>query len=45
MHGTGPEPMEIQMSDLQVKQAVRLQKAAEKKTKLTYRGVAYLLTR
>ena len=35
----------FQMSDLQVKQAVRLQKAAEKKTKLTYRGVAYLLAR
>ena len=37
--------MEIQMTDLQVKQAVRLQKAAEKKIKLTYRGVAYLLDR
>ena len=37
--------MEIQMTDLQVKQAVRLQKATEKRIKLTYRGVAYLLTR
>jgi len=37
--------MEILMSDLQVKQAVRLQKAAQKQTKLTYRGVQYLLTK
>lgn len=36
--------MEIQMTDIQVKQAVRLQNAAQKKTKLTYRGVQYLLT-
>lgn len=34
---------EITMTDVQVKQAVRLQKAAEKKQKLTYRGVRYLL--
>ena len=31
------------MTDVQVKQAVRLQKAAEKQMKLTYRGVRYLL--
>ncbi len=37
--------LEIQMTDVQVKQAVRLQKAAKKQTKLTYRGVQYLLTK
>lgn len=37
--------LEIPMTDVQVKQAVRLQKAAVKKTKLTYRGVQYLLTK
>ena len=37
--------MDLPMTDLQVKQAVRLQKAAQKTTKLTYRGVAYLLAR
>ena len=42
-HGTGPRPMEILMTNNQVRYAVRLQKAAEKKQKLTYRGVAYLL--
>lgn len=31
------------MTDVQVKQAVRLQKAEAKKQKLTYRGVRYLL--
>ena len=41
----GPELMEIPMSDLQVKQAVRLQKATEKQTKLTYRGIHYLLVK
>ena len=35
--------MEILMTSNQVRYAVRLQKAAEKKQKLTYRGVAYLL--
>ena len=34
--------MEKPMTSNQVRYAVRLQKAAEKKTKLTYRGVAYL---
>jgi len=37
--------MDLPMSDLQVKQAVRLQKAAAKQTKLTYRGVQYLLVK
>jgi len=45
VHGTGPEPMEIPMTDIQVQQAVRLQKAAKKQTKLTYRGVQYLLSK
>ena len=45
LHGTGQRSMEIHMTDVQVKQAVRLQKAAKKQTKLTYRGVAYLLAR
>lgn len=33
------------MSDIQVRYAVRLQKAAERKVKLTYRGVPYLLVK
>ncbi len=37
--------MDLPMTELQVKQAVRLQKAAKKQIKLTYRGVAYLLNR
>ena len=37
--------MELLMSEVQVRHAVRLQKAAEKQTKLTYRGVAYLKQR
>jgi len=37
--------MELLMSDVQIRHAVRLQKAAEKMTKLTYRGVAYLKQR
>lgn len=35
--------MEILMTELQVKQAVKLQKAAAKKHKLTYRGHKYVL--
>ena len=37
--------MELLMSEVQVRHAVRLQKAADKKTKLTYRGVSYLKQR
>ena len=37
--------MDLPMTDLQVKQAVRLQKAAHKQIKLTYRGVQYLLVK
>lgn len=37
--------MELLMSEVQIRHAVRLQKAAEKQTKLTYRGVAYLKQR
>lgn len=44
MHGTGPRLSEIIMSDVQVRAAVKAQKAAAKKIKLTYRGVAYLKT-
>ena len=41
----GGKVMEILMTDIQVKQAVRQQKAVAKakKQKLTYRGVKYLL--
>ena len=35
--------MENIMTAIQVRYAVRLQKAAEKQQKLTYRGVSYLL--
>ena len=33
------------MSDIQIRYAVRLRKAAEKQYKLTYRGIAYMLTK
>lgn len=37
--------MEIPMTENQVRYAVRLQQAAMKKEKLTYRGVHYLLVK
>ena len=37
--------MDLPMTELQVKQALRLQKAAQKTTKLTYRGLQYLMTK
>jgi hypothetical protein len=37
--------MEIPMTENQVRYAVRLQQAAEKQAKLTYRGVHYLLVK
>ena len=38
----GLDLLELTMSDIQVRAAVNAQKAASKKDKLTYRGVAYL---
>lgn len=34
--------MELTMSDIQVRAAVKTQAAAKKQAKLTYRGVSYL---
>jgi hypothetical protein len=34
--------LELTMSDIQVRAAVKSQKAAKNQAKLTYRGVAYL---
>ena len=44
-HGTGLGYFFNIMTPVQVRHAVRLQKAAERKEKLTYRGVQYLLVK
>ena len=38
----GLDLMELTMSDIQVRAAVKSQKAAQKLSKLVYRGVSYL---
>jgi hypothetical protein len=37
--------MELLMTEVQTRYALRLQKAAQKQVKLTYRGVSYLKQR